>query len=1333
MIDLSPPPPSRKLHLVARVARWTLGLVLAFWLVLMGVWGALHGLIVPRIGEWRVQVERLATQALGAPVRIDALTARSEGLFPTIELSGVSILDPQQRQALMLQRVVVTVSARSVLRLGLEQLYIDAPELDVRRLQDGRWQVAGLDVVSSDATQDNRALEWLLEQPELVIQRGVVQFTDEQQSPETTQWRDVEVVVRNRHWHHVLRMDATPVAGEGERMQVVGEFRQPLLPSSLPPWQRWNGQWYAALQMRQVPALPWPQAWGIQAIEARGAVRVWVDVARGQPVGVSADVALPQAEIQWRDSQVPALQLQQLHGRLQADWQEQAWRLSGQNFSFVQVDGQHWPSSNWEVRTSGPAAQPRTQVSLDYADIAMAAQVVQALPVPAEVLAPLQRWKPEGAVRQLQLQWVSPTDYQARGRVSGLVVQPQPAEHGTGLPGVEGLNATFELDERGGKASLDLQSGVLHFPGVFEEPAIPMDTLQAQVRWRVDRGHLRLDVPALRFANADAQGQAQGSWRMGETPEDRLPGYLQLTGELERADGARVHRYLPLEVPELARHYVRDSVRQGEGRKVQFEVRGNLHDMPFEQPGSGRFYIQAPVRNVVYDFAPQRLLGAGHLPWPVLQDLSGTLVFEGNSMVVQQARTGFQGQGALRMDSIEARIPDLNHPHLTLKVAGQAPLQALLGVVQTSPLAAMTEHALDTAKAQGPASLAFELDLPIDHLERTQVQGRLGLRGNSLQLTASTPLLQQLGGEVRFSDQGFALAGVQGQSLGGPIKLDGGMASVKDGVRIQAQGQATAQGLKKDGSLPVATQLAEHAEGRAAYSVSVVAKQGQQTVVVRSDLRGLALRLPAPLNKPAEDSLGLEVTQTLDAAHRQELRVEVAGRGQVVYAQDVSVEPARVLAGRIVLGDWPKQGLPDSGVVAQVQWPTLDADAWLAVLDAGGGSGTSAVPAQAQVQGYLPQRLELRVPRLLLRQRELVGVQADLVHSGDTWRGQLQAQQFGGYVEYRSASVGGSTGRLFARLSHLSIPKAEAQRLDQAPPDDVDPDSLPALDIQVERLEIAGKALGQLSLQARNRAGEAGREWLLEQFQLTTKEARWKANGYWGAARPGAARTTHLSFLLDMDSAGQLLDRFGMEGVIRDGRGQLSGHIAWRGSPITPHWPSMDGAVHLQVDKGQFLKAEPGMGKLLSVLSLQSLSRRVTLDFRDVFSQGFAFDFIRGDVNVVQGVARTNNLQMKGLNAAVLMEGQASLVDETQDVTVVVVPEINAMTASLAATAINPVIGLGSFLAQVFLRGPLMEAATRTFHLHGTWSDPVVDPVRKRPAAAPAASDAPTTPSGGRP
>ena len=121
----------------------------------------------------------------------------------------------------------------------------------------------------------------------------------------------------------------------------------------------------------------------------------------------------------------------------------------------------------------------------------------------------------------------------------------------------------------------------------------------------------------------------------------------------------------------------------------------------------------------------------------------------------------------------------------------------------------------------------------------------------------------------------------------------------------------------------------------------------------------------------------------------------------------------------------------------------------------------------------------------------------------------------------------------------------------------------------------------------------------------------------------------------------------------------------------------------------------------------------MALDFRDVFSEGFAFDFVRGDVRIQQGIAQTNNLQMKGVNAAVLMEGWANIANETQNLHVVVVPEINAMTASLVATAINPVIGLGTFLAQAFLRGPLMAAATQEFRIDGTWADPEVTRLTK--------------------
>ncbi len=188
---------------------------------------------------------------------------------------------------------------------------------------------------------------------------------------------------------------------------------------------------------------------------------------------------------------------------------------------------------------------------------------------------------------------------------------------------------------------------------------------------------------------------------------------------------------------------------------------------------------------------------------------------------------------------------------------------------------------------------------------------------------------------------------------------------------------------------------------------------------------------------------------------------------------------------------------------------------------------------------------------------------------------------------------------------------------------------------------------------------------------------------------------------------------------MRGGRGELGGDVAWQGSPLAPHAPTMNGQLRLAVRDGKFLQADSGAARLLSVLSLQALPRRLTLDFRDVFEQGFQFDEATGDVTITDGVARTNNLRMRGLQAGVLMEGEADLARETQDLRVIVVPEINAGTASLLYSIINPVVGLGTFAAQLFLRQPLAQAGTREFHVTGTWDDPKVERVERAAAVPP--------------
>jgi uncharacterized protein YhdP len=260
-------------------------------------------------------------------------------------------------------------------------------------------------------------------------------------------------------------------------------------------------------------------------------------------------------------------------------------------------------------------------------------------------------------------------------------------------------------------------------------------------------------------------------------------------------------------------------------------------------------------------------------------------------------------------------------------------------------------------------------------------------------------------------------------------------------------------------------------------------------------------------------------------------------------------------------------------------------------------------------------------------------------------------------------------------------------------------------------LTLRGKHLGRLDIEAVNRVGpNAVREWRLNKFNVSLPEASLAASGSWATDGP-VVRRTQFNFVLNIRDSGDLLARLGTPGAIRHGEGRLEGQVSWQGSPISLDFASMNGKMNLAIEKGQFLKTEPGAARLLGVLNLQALPRRLTLDFSDLFSDGFAFDFVRGDIAIDQGIASTNNLQMKGVVAGALIEGSADLVRETQKLKVVVVPEINAGTASLYVATINPLIGLTSYLAQMILSRPLVRAGTNEFLVDGTWTNPRVTKV----------------------
>lgn len=999
----------------------------------------------------------------------------------------------------------------------------------------------------------------------------------------------------------------------------------------------------------------------------------------------------------------------------------------------------------------------------------------------------LHRYTARGRVRNLTLaaQAAEPAASGAAAAASAPPPAAGASEPALGRPGVTGVDVLFNASERGGQADVSVRNGSLTLPGVFDDPVLPLREFDSRLKWTVQPGTSagqppRIEVHAdrTRIVNDDLQGVLEATWATGDPARHDamgrgayLPGTLQLDATLDQARATAVPRYLPTTIPRETRAYLQAAIQSGELSDVRFKINGDLWDVPYKKGMADTFSIRGLVRNARLDYVPASLLSAGAPGWPLFTQLDGELVFDRQSMLIHgaRARLGTLGSGSFELSGVEGRIDNLGHDAtLVIDGRGKGSLADALRLVQTSPLDGWTGQALSQASGDGNINLTLGLTLRLTHIDDSAVRGSVKLGGATLRLLPEAPPLGNVRGQIDFTEHGVRLQ-TTGTALGGNASFAGG--SQPDGsLRFSGTGSVTADGLRRYTAglgNPTLQRLSARLSGQTAVRLNLGFAHGQTEWQLSSSLAGLGSELPAPLNKPAASALPLRVqlspvTSATAADHPLDvLRLDLGNLLHAQYLRDIGGATARVLRGGIGVLQAPR--LPGSGVDAQATLTALDADAWLAVLHPpainrvgmdGPGSGTSG-----NTHGnspYLPDTITLRTRDLRLDDRHFSGVTLGISRpspANDVWRAQVDADQVSGQIELRPNVRPGSgsedgTWRVQARLARLAIPAStpitpsvSALAAPRSAP------TMPSLDIVIDDMDWRGMKLGRVEIEADyhggERSGDAARVWRLSRLNVSNPDGKLSATGQWGTSAGDVLSTPALGdapwrsafdFKVELNNAGNTLTRLGLPQTLRNGKGQLSGHLSWAGSPLEPvmAMASMEGQMHLNLEAGQFLRADPGIAKLLGVLTLQSLPRRFLLDFRDVFQEGFAFDRVDGDVSIARGIATTRNLRTRGVQALVLMEGQADLQRETQNLHVWIVPEINAGAASLAYAAINPVVGLGTFVAQYLLRKPLAEASTRELRITGAWSDPKVERI-EHTSAVPRPDDAVSVPPGGSP
>lgn len=1230
--------------------------------------------LLPNIDGYRDDIAAAVSRAANARITIGGITAEWEGMRPRLKLEHVSVYDKAGEPALELKRVESTLSWRSLVSFGVHFSALDIyePTLKISRDENGVISVAGIEMKASEEKRAGFG-EWLLQQPDVEVHDAIVSWSDELRGAPPLELTAVNLQIINRGNRHRFGVRAVPPPDLAAPIDLRGDLRG----RDLDVLSNWNGRLF--VQLGHIDLAAW-NTWldiPIEVTRGSGAARAWLTFNEHELTEAVADLSLSDVRGRLRKD-LPRLDLARLAGRV-------TWKTLPTGFEFTLgklalsgADAKLEPTDLLLRRSADRDGKAHGELHANALDLAPLVALADKLPLEEALRARLYAYSPRGTVHDLVLKWTgdwtAPQNYSLRGRFASLAFNRV-----ENMPGISGLSGNVDGTDKGGALHVTGQQVMLDMPHVFASP-LALDTLTAQVGWTLSPKRDEVRFSNVSFANKDAAGTVSGMYR----PVRGARGEIDLTGSLSRVEGRSVASYLPVTGFHKLRPWLEHALLAGRSDDVRVRLKGNLDEFPFPDEKRGLFQVTAKVTGGTLDYAER---------WPRIENIEGDVHFRNSRMEFLARQATIYG---VKLAKVQGEIGDLKAIPEVLTVTGEAegPTAEFLKFIATSPVTDMIGRFSEGFEAEGRGRLTAALTLPIGQLASSKVSGAYQFTGNQLTFERDLPPLEQAAGRIEFSDQTVRVPGVTGVFLGGPVTID--VAHQPEGVRVSMQGRVNAESVRKAGGL----EWMQHLSGSTEWRGALTLRQKTPELVIESNLQGVTSTLPAPFAKAAAEAVPLRFERRsvdasqdrLSIAYGELLKAELARRSD---GKQMLVERGVVRLGAGEVGELDKAGVWVRGTLKQ-----LDFDDWLAFTRSAEGSTGGS---------YSLAGVDVKFGELDFLARRFHDVEVNVRPDGPV----MQIRLAGREVEGAATWQGEGKGRLNARFKRLVSLPAEAKAAPpQAKPASAKAQELPALDVIVEEFQHGQKQLGRLELNAVHQ----GRGWRIERLRISNPDAVLTADGVWQSWR--TQPRTQVNVRMEVNDAGKALARWALPPGIRRGTAKIEGQLSWSGSPQDFDFPSLAGQLTIDAANGQFVKLEPGPAKLLGVLSLQALPRRLTLDFRDVFSEGFAFDSITGSLKIDGGIATTDNFRLQGPSARVSMTGDVDLARETQRLRVRVAPHLSDGVSIAGALLGGPVAGVAAFLAQKVLKDPLEQLVSFDYNVTGSWSDPQVSKVERAPAVA---------------
>lgn len=1267
---------------------WTVAVTTAASLVIAGaLLTAGFQLVMMVAPGYRTDISDYVSRVAGQPVDIGGVGLGWSGVAPRLDLSDITLYAEDGRTpALSADRLRLGFGVLRLLgrdstptRVELSGLQLFA-QID----DDGHFSLRGLDTGGGPSLARQDWLRQLGRLRRVKLNNCDLLLEDARLTGPARRFRvaEAEIVFEEGEGRASAELELPPSIGSA--VEVEAEIRGDL---SMP--ETWAGRWSA--QVGGLSGLPWLDAKLAKdaALGIRGGeLSVGGEVIAGGLGPVQA--SLRANAVVGRRGRHEAI-LSDVESEARFTREASGWTLDIERLKLTGPGGA-WPESRARIQRS-TAAQggPMLDVSAEYLGLGDLAPWAELL-AESDQTAELSRLRGvAGSIRGLVLRWRK-DDTVARFSIRA-DLDHLSLSHTVDHPGFEGLSGEFSASEMGGRLALGDSAIRIRHPKLF---AVPLDfeQLAGAIDWKRSAEGWQLRMPEFAWQLAGSKGQ--GGFELFISGQEGVSPRLSLDARFSASDANRLKPFMPLNWGQGFRDWLGGAVVAGRSPAASLRIDGPLADFPYvDAPGT--FALDIDVADATLAYVPK---------WPAIEKIAARLEFRGKGLSIRGNQGMISGN---RIIAAEASIPDFKQAQL--KVTGEVRGDAarFYDFLRGSPLATPLAGLLDRTQVAGEATVKLNLDVPLKTPRETQVRGVARLNGVALDIRNFDEPALAIEGDVAFDNRGATAERLVGLMYDTPVTAS--LSSDADRINVvQAAFEfiADADGAGVNRLLPEF--LRRSLEGRTRWNARLALNGPQAGIVhLESDLQGLAVNLPQPMLKTADTIWPIRLNLGRDADVPLRIGLVMAERlgADLRFSSSpenkLALRRAHFRAGAVGEARAERDGIVVDGTVED-----LEPLRWIGALKSDKPETAGGRP--------LPVRVDLNVGRLGLGGQTVQGVRLGFDPAADGWTAALSGNGAQGQVNFRAGQDGGSMLARFKHL-HLDDPGMPEGKKDESPMPEqspapklsdppLDPAQLPQLDLIVEQLQVGTAELGRLELRtARIPAGQR-----IERLHTSGAGAQIDATGQWRRANDRSSARIELS--LRSDSIGKVLRGMGYAPNLSARSSRFDVQMDWpESAPSASSGLTLalgQGRLDLELEKGLLRAIEPGAGRVLGLINFWAIPRRLSLDFRDVVSEGLGFDRIKGSFAVAEGAATTQDLLIDAPSLNMEVRGRVGLVARDYDQRVTVYPDVSAGITLGALLIGGPAAGALALIAQEVLDQPLDQVGQLSYRLTGSWEDPQV-------------------------